>query len=146
MRECLGQSLVEERQILLHCLIVSFCTSVISSLQRAARESPSSTGFRSFKCSCEQWSSGNRGLRLTVRRNSCRHSQSIAVGAESQSCLSLRCIGDVASGCTKQRKGDMVSKRKTEVEADAYRGKILRERKKREQISSAAWRGSAREA
>jgi hypothetical protein len=44
-----------------------------------------------------------RAMRLTVRRNARRRGQSIAVGAESQSCPSVGCIGNVASGYIGQR-------------------------------------------
>ena len=45
-----------------------------------------------------------RAMRLTVRRKARRRGQSIAVGAESQSCPSVGWIGKVASGYVGQRK------------------------------------------
>jgi len=46
-------------------------------------------------------------MRLTVRRKARRRGQSIAVGAESQSCPSVGCIGKVASGYIGQRNSTM---------------------------------------
>jgi hypothetical protein len=103
VRECFGQSLVEGRRILLHHVVVSFCMSVISSLQRATRESPSSMGLCSFK-----WSSGNRAVRLMVGGNSCRRGQSNAIGAVPQSSCALATLPQAVE------KKDMVSKRKND--------------------------------
>ena len=57
-----------------------------------------------------------RAMRLTVRRKTRRRGQSIAVGAESQSCPRVGCIGKVASGYIGQRNSTVIAKRKRKRE------------------------------